>query len=90
MFLGPMLPNSFDRLLIVLSKQFLNKRILHIKRSRSVFTLHSINIGFESIFCILQHVVFVGGFAASDWLFSEVHELLTPLGIYIVRPENHV
>ena len=37
-----------------------------------------------------QHVVLVGGFAASDWLFSKVHELLTPLGLNIVRPENHV
>ena len=38
----------------------------------------------------LQHVVLVGGFAASDWIFFKVHELLTPLGINIVRPENHV
>ena len=37
-----------------------------------------------------QHVVLVGGFAASDWLFSKVYELLTPLGLNIVRPENHV
>ena len=37
-----------------------------------------------------QHVVLVGGFAASDWLFSKVHELLTPSGLNIVRPENHV
>jgi hypothetical protein len=37
-----------------------------------------------------QHVVLVGGFAASDWLFSKVHEILTPLGLTIVRPENHV
>ena len=37
-----------------------------------------------------QHVVLVGGFASSDWLFSKVHELLTPLGLNIVRPENHV
>ena len=32
----------------------------------------------------------MGGFAASDWLFSKVYELLTPLGLNIVRPENHV
>jgi hypothetical protein len=32
----------------------------------------------------------VGGFAASDWLFSKVHELLTPVGLNVVRPENHV
>ena len=37
-----------------------------------------------------QHVVLVGGFAASDWLFSKVHELLTPHGLNIVRPKNHV
>jgi len=37
-----------------------------------------------------QHVVLVGGFAASDWLFTKVHELLTPLGLNIVRPENFV
>ena len=32
----------------------------------------------------------VGGFAASDWLFNKVYELLTPLGLNIVRAENHV
>ena len=37
-----------------------------------------------------QHVVLVGGFAASDWLFSKVHELLIPVGLDIVRPENHL
>ena len=37
-----------------------------------------------------QHVVLVGGFAASDWLFNEVHKELTSLGINILRPENHV
>jgi hypothetical protein len=37
-----------------------------------------------------QHVVLVGGFAASDWLFTKVYETLTPLGLNIVRPENHV
>ena len=37
-----------------------------------------------------QHVVLVGGFAASDWLFSNVCELLTPLGLNVVRPENYV
>jgi hypothetical protein len=38
----------------------------------------------------ISHVVLVGGFAASDWLFSTVHDLLTPLGLNIVRPENYV
>ena len=37
-----------------------------------------------------QHVVLVGGFAASDWLFAKVHELLSPLALNIVRPESHV
>jgi hypothetical protein len=37
-----------------------------------------------------QHVVLVGGFAASDWLFSNVYELLTPLGLNVVRPENQL
>jgi hypothetical protein len=38
----------------------------------------------------ISHVVLVGGFAASDWLFNKVHEALTPLGLNILRPENHV
>ena len=37
-----------------------------------------------------QHVVLVGGFAASDWLYSKVQELLSPLGLNIVRPENNL
>jgi hypothetical protein len=37
-----------------------------------------------------QHVVLVGGFAASDWLFNKVYQSLTPLGLNIVRPENRV
>ena len=37
-----------------------------------------------------QHVVLVGGFAASDWLFNKVHEALTPLGLNVLRPESHV
>ncbi|KAF8805122.1 hypothetical protein BYT27DRAFT_7258239 [Phlegmacium glaucopus] len=36
------------------------------------------------------HVVLVGGFAASDWLYTKIHDVLTPLGLNIVRPENHV
>jgi hypothetical protein len=38
----------------------------------------------------ISHVVLVGGFAASDWLFTRVHELLNPLGLNVVRPGNHV
>ena len=50
---------------------------MHIKRSPSVFTRHSSNILFPTMM-YFQHVVLVGGFASSDWLFSKVHELLTP------------
>ena len=89
--LGLMLPNSFNRLLIALSKQFLNKRTVHIKRFQSVFTRYYLNIFFANTFFVyFQHVVLVGGFAASDWLFSKVYELLTPVGLNVVRPENHV
>lgn len=38
----------------------------------------------------ISHVVLVGGFAASDWLFNKVHEVLTPLGLNVLRPESHV
>ncbi|KAF8805121.1 hypothetical protein BYT27DRAFT_7105301 [Phlegmacium glaucopus] len=38
----------------------------------------------------ILHVVLVGGFAASDWLYTKIHDVLTPLGLNIVRPENHV
>ena len=37
-----------------------------------------------------QHAVLVGEFAASDWLFTKLCELFTPLGVNMVRPENHV
>ena len=72
----------------MLSKQSLNKRTVHIKRFRSVIMCRSLNIVFQTLY--FQHVVLVGGFAASDWLFSRVYEFLTPLGLNIVRPENHV
>ena len=45
---------------------------------------------FSNHLLYFQHVVLVGGFAASDWLLSKVHEFITPLGLNIVRPENHV
>ncbi|KAF8161579.1 hypothetical protein B0H34DRAFT_701592 [Crassisporium funariophilum] len=38
----------------------------------------------------ISHVVLVGGFAASDWLYNKVHSSLSPLGLNILRPENHV
>ena len=37
-----------------------------------------------------QHVVLVGGFAESDWLFTKVHEMLIPFGLNLIRPVNHV
>ena len=37
-----------------------------------------------------KHVVLVGGFAASDWLFSQVHDKLLLYDLNITRPEHHV
>ena len=37
-----------------------------------------------------KHVVLVGGFAASDWLFNKVQEKLLPHNMNITRPEHHV
>ena len=37
-----------------------------------------------------EYVVLVGGFAASDWLFNQVHEKLVPHGLNIIQPVNHV
>jgi len=36
------------------------------------------------------HVVLVGGFAASDWLYKQVSEALTEKGFSVVRPDHHV
>ncbi|TEB37919.1 hypothetical protein FA13DRAFT_1785787 [Coprinellus micaceus] len=36
------------------------------------------------------HVVLVGGFASSDWLFEKVSERLNPEGFKVIRPENHL
>lgn len=38
----------------------------------------------------ISHVVLVGGFSASDWLFEKVHEALKPVGLTVIRPANHV
>ncbi|PPQ68957.1 LOW QUALITY PROTEIN: hypothetical protein CVT26_001828 [Gymnopilus dilepis] len=38
----------------------------------------------------ISHVVLVGGFAASDWLFHGVQKSLSSHALTIVRPENHV
>lgn len=37
-----------------------------------------------------QHVVLVGGFAASDWLFKKIEEELAPHQFNVIRPESHV
>jgi hypothetical protein len=39
---------------------------------------------------VIQHVVLVGGFAASDWLFENVQSSLAPSGLNVLRPENYV
>ncbi|TEB37894.1 hypothetical protein FA13DRAFT_1725514 [Coprinellus micaceus] len=38
----------------------------------------------------IKHVVLVGGFSASDWLFTKVDEALAPKGLNVIRPESHV
>jgi hypothetical protein len=38
----------------------------------------------------LQHVILVGGFAASDWLFEQVSTILKKKGFVVMRPETHV
>ena len=38
----------------------------------------------------MQHIVLVGGFSASDWVYNQVSEALEPFGMHIIRPDNHV
>lgn len=38
----------------------------------------------------ISHVLLVGGFASSDYLYNRLQALLEPSGFRIVRPENHV
>ncbi|KAH6910163.1 hypothetical protein BKA70DRAFT_1466549 [Coprinopsis sp. MPI-PUGE-AT-0042] len=38
----------------------------------------------------ITHVFLVGGFSASDWLYSEVKRALQPEGLEISRPDSHV
>jgi len=38
----------------------------------------------------LQAILLVGGFAASDWLFSRLQKYLQPLGLEFFRPDSHV
>lgn len=37
-----------------------------------------------------QHILLVGGFASSDYLYNRLQALLEPSGFRVVRPENHV
>ena len=39
---------------------------------------------------VFKHVVLVGGFATSDWLFNKVREKLLQHDMNITRPQNHV
>lgn len=39
---------------------------------------------------IVQTVIMVGGFAASDWLFSSVRTELEKMGLTVYRPDGHV
>lgn len=38
----------------------------------------------------ISSVFLVGGFAASDWLFSQIKQSLEPLGVAFCRPDSHV
>ncbi|KDR70712.1 hypothetical protein GALMADRAFT_103100 [Galerina marginata CBS 339.88] len=38
----------------------------------------------------ISHVVFVGGFAANDWLYNQMNARLVPYGLTILVPNNHV
>ncbi|KAF9526168.1 hypothetical protein CPB83DRAFT_795114 [Crepidotus variabilis] len=38
----------------------------------------------------IQHVILVGGFSGSDWLFHRVQDTLTNRGMTVIRPENNV
>ena len=39
---------------------------------------------------MLQHVVLVGGFASSDWLYSEVSRELGAKNLKVMRPEIYL
>ncbi|KAJ2917954.1 hypothetical protein MD484_g2428, partial [Candolleomyces efflorescens] len=38
----------------------------------------------------ISHVILVGGFASSDWLFNQVNESLRGKGLNVIRPESYV
>jgi hypothetical protein len=69
----------------VLEQKSSAHKTISVSLYTSLFKYH-----YANYFLYFQHVVLVGGFAASDWLFYKVHELLTILGLNVVRPDNHV
>ena len=66
------------------------RKTSHQKISVSCLCLSPYVIDFVLTTSTIQHVVLVGGFAASDWLFNSVYTPLQKLGLNVVRPENHV
>lgn len=62
------------------------------KSSRKELSVRKFYIYYDLLFTNLheQHIVLVGGFAASDWLFERVKTILTAKGLFVIRPENHV
>ena len=77
---------SIDCIVTAVLKQ---RKSAHKTISVSLYMLF-IKYRFPNHHLYLQHVVLVGGFAESDWLFNKVYEMLTPLGLNIVRPESHL
>jgi hypothetical protein len=39
---------------------------------------------------VVQHVILVGGFSGSDYLFEQVSQALHAKSFSVVRPDNHV
>lgn len=39
---------------------------------------------------MFKSVFLVGGFAASDWLFTKLKDSLEPFGLTFCRPDSHV
>ncbi|RXW25677.1 hypothetical protein EST38_g183 [Candolleomyces aberdarensis] len=50
------------------------------------FTLYR----FKQALIFAQHVIVVGGFASSDWLFNQIDKALRSRGLNVIRPENYV
>jgi hypothetical protein len=77
MFLGLMLLNSFNHLLTVLSRQSLNRRVVHIKRSQSVF--YKLDIVFQTIFCIFSMSCSWAGLPRATGYSPKYMKYLVPL-----------